>query len=304
MAPTQTHEPRVALGTVQWGMAYGIANHLGPPDSTGVEEILEIARARGIGTLDTARAYGRAEEVIGQHVRGDSVRVVTKLTPDLDARDADRALEQVEASLQTSLRLLGRSRIDTLLLHRMAHLDAHGGRVWERLREAQSRTLVGKLGVSAATPAEALSVLVRPDVDVVQVACSLMDQRLWRAGFFERARRAGKEVFVRSVFLQGVAFLSPEALPKDLDGLRPALTHIQQVADQLGVPAAVLWIEFARQLTADYVLFGVESPSQLEANLRWWDLPSPDPAVMRELVDAIGLLDDRWVDPSRWSTKS
>lgn len=58
-------QPRMALGTVQWGMPYGIGNATGPPSDTELSHMLRAAADLGIDTLDTARAYGNAESRIG-----------------------------------------------------------------------------------------------------------------------------------------------------------------------------------------------------------------------------------------------
>src|SRR5690606_30970516 len=97
---------------------------------------------------------------------------------------------------------------------------------------------IGRLGVSAASPAEAWAALADPEVERVQVATSLLDQRLWRAGFFARARQLRKEVHVRSVFLQGVAFLAPDALPEALAPLRDPLARIHAWAAARGLGPA------------------------------------------------------------------
>ena len=52
---------RIGLGTVQFGMHYGVSNRAGRPDESAVAAILERAVARGVGYLDTAPAYGDAE---------------------------------------------------------------------------------------------------------------------------------------------------------------------------------------------------------------------------------------------------
>ena len=56
---------RLVLGTVQFGMNYGVANTHGKPSYETVKDILRKALDNGITTLDTAAGYGDSEEVIG-----------------------------------------------------------------------------------------------------------------------------------------------------------------------------------------------------------------------------------------------
>ena len=68
---------RIALGTVQFGLRYGIANRTGQVTPEQAGEILEIARAASIDTLDTAIDYGESElRLGGAGVAG--FRIVTK----------------------------------------------------------------------------------------------------------------------------------------------------------------------------------------------------------------------------------
>ncbi len=54
------------LGTVQFGLAYGVANKAGTPAFSEICAMLEEAAAAGINCLDTAAAYGESEEVLGK----------------------------------------------------------------------------------------------------------------------------------------------------------------------------------------------------------------------------------------------
>ena len=57
---------RLGLGTVQFGLAYGIANQVGQVSGVGAAEILGLAWAAGVNTLDTAIGYGNSESILGK----------------------------------------------------------------------------------------------------------------------------------------------------------------------------------------------------------------------------------------------
>ena len=56
---------KVALGTVQFGLDYGVTNQHGQVTIEEVESILDFAKINGIDTLDTASRYGNSEQVLG-----------------------------------------------------------------------------------------------------------------------------------------------------------------------------------------------------------------------------------------------
>ena len=68
---------RIGLGTVQMGLAYGVANTTGQPALAEVNAILTNASELGIDLLDTASAYGNSEEVIGKLADGQ-FKIVSK----------------------------------------------------------------------------------------------------------------------------------------------------------------------------------------------------------------------------------
>lgn len=303
---------RLVLGSAQWGMPYGIANRSGPPAPAEVAAMLARARAAGVHTLDTARAYGESEGLIGTLAPPDSGwRVVTKLAPDVlgnELEDVDEGrtlglgevLERVAASLEASRRALDRDVLPTLLLHRFAHRHACGGRVWRTLLAEREAGRIGALGVSAATPEQAWAALEDPDIETLQVATSLLDLRLHRQGFFARARELGRTVYVRSVFLQGLGHLEPAALPAALAPLAGPMQAIRQTAHEMGVPARALYLAFVRELPGVHPVVGCETETQLAELLADWSSDAVDAAILMRLVEGLPTHDASLVDPSGW----
>ncbi|MFK7895448.1 MAG: aldo/keto reductase [Myxococcota bacterium] len=301
---------RLTLGSAQWGMPYGIANHTGPPDEDELIAMLTRARAAGVGIIDTARAYGESELAIGRALRadqfggaGEGFRVVTKLDPSVHSPGLDilETFDRANASLCRSREALGLDVLPTLLLHRFAHRHACGGKLWRLLLAERDAGRIGALGVSAASPEEAWAALEDPDVQVLQVASSLLDLRLHQQGFFPRARELGRTVYVRSVFLQGVAHLDPAALPAHLAPLAPAMQRIASFAQELGVPSRALYLGFARELLPGaYPVVGCEREAQLAELLEDWTNESVDAAALTSLVEALPLQEAEIVDPSKW----
>jgi aryl-alcohol dehydrogenase-like predicted oxidoreductase len=302
MVNTSFPPSSLALGTAQWGMSYGVANTHGQPDRAEIGRLLELGRSSDITTLDTARAYGTSEEVLGELAAGHAWRIVTKLDPQVyvPGMGWPEVKARVEESLAASRHALGRKVLDTVLVHRSDHRTVLGGSIWSALGDDRSAGRIRQIGVSADSAEAAWAALDDPGVQVLQVATSLLDLRLWRAGFFDQAREAGVDVFVRSVFLQGVAFLPPERLPPAINPLSAPLSRVRTWASQHGTDVYHVFLTFLRDTISATLLVGCETTSQLEALIDAWNIPAlPD---IREVTDLIPDLDDAALSPARWRT--
>lgn len=300
----RTHDPRrLTLGSAQWAGRGGRAKPDGEIDATELAAILERAREAGINSIDTARGYDECEARIGQATTAEEGwRVITRLDPDAHHEGLGIAdtLERLSASLEASRRALDIDVLPVLMLHRFAHRHVCGGRLWRGLLAERDTGRIGSLGVLAATPEEAWAALEDPDIAILQVASSLLDLRLHRQGFFPRARELGRTVYVRDIFLQGVAYLEPETLPPSLLSLVAPMKLIQSCASRVGVPPHALFLAFARELPGAHPILDCETEAQLGTLLADWDSDAIDAATISLLVDSLPTLDGDSVDPSCW----
>jgi len=119
---------KLGLGTVQFGLDYGISNRDGRTSEKEVAAILSIASRQGIRIIDTAALYGTSEEVLGRTLPKDAgFQIVTK-TPQF----AKNKISGAEASIleETFYKSLERLRISAaygLLIHHAADLAVEGG---------------------------------------------------------------------------------------------------------------------------------------------------------------------------------
>lgn len=273
------------------------------PDPIELDAILTRARKAGVASIETARAWPESELRIGHATAAQpDWRIITRLDPDVHQPGLDIAetLDRVSKSLEASRGALDTERLSVLLLHRFGHRHACGGRLWRRLLAERDAGRIGALGICAATPEEAWAALEDPDIEILQVASSLLDLRLHRQGFFPRARELGRTVYVRDIFLQGVARLEPESLPTALRELVAPLQIIRARASRIGVTTAALFLAFARALPGAHPILRCDSDAELEALLADWASDAIDVAKMTLLVDALPTLDAAAVEPTRW----
>ncbi len=262
------------LGCVQLGLAYGAANRTGKPSHSAALRLLGRAVATGIRIFDVARAYGDAEERLGEALSDSPVGIVTKLSPLSAAADTsapEQIVMAVEASIAASREALRRNRLDCVLLHRAAHRTLWGGVVWQRLLAYQHAGIIARLGVSVQSPQEAEEALADPAVQHIQLPFNLLDWR-WGRVLSHCAARPAVTVHARSVFLQGLLAANDPAIWPRIEGVDPnaVLRLVAALAEEFGrESAADLCLAYARgQSFIDGVVIGLETMEQLDANLR------------------------------------
>jgi aryl-alcohol dehydrogenase-like predicted oxidoreductase len=210
-----TRMTALALGTVQFGLDYGIANQRGRIPDAEARQILDRARLAGIDVLDTAIAYGDSELRLG--VLGTAGWQVVSKLPELPEACPD-ILTWVRGAVEGSLQRLRRRRLSGLLLHRPRQLlEAGGERLYDALVRVKQEGLVDRIGMSIYDPAELEAFHGRHRLDIVQAPFSILDRRLANTGWLRRLADQGVEVHVRSVFLQGLLLMPPGRRPKRFD---------------------------------------------------------------------------------------
>ena len=304
---------RLVVGTAQLGMNYGIANAAGMPSPGTAEAILKTAIGSGSGYLDTARAYGHSEDVVGRALASGwkgRAQIITKLSPlaecpEKASPEVVRAF--VESSIFHSMSCLRTNRLDALLLHRASQLSDWDGAVWSCLCEMKSQGTIDRLGVSVQSPEELAESLSVPEVGLIQMPFHILD---WRWDHLvekiedARANR-GVVIHVRSSLLQGLLVSEKPALWRQAGEKEPEL-RIQWLADtarQLGCESvSELCIRYClAKEWIDGVVIGMESLAQLKQNIVVFDKSGLEPDQVRLIEQHRPLLAERTLDPSRWS---
>lgn len=261
---------KLGLGTVQFGLEYGIANRKGRPRDREVRRILTAARAAGVRTLDTAPLYGESEAVLGRCCLDDWYFEIVTKTGVLERPITIQGVGGVRSTFMGSLERLGRSSVYGILAHDAEDLLRPGGDLlYRELEKLRSERLVTKIGVSVYSSAILRVILDRFSIDLVQVPLNLLDQRMTADGTLALLRQRGVEVHARSVFLQGLLLLKPDALPPHLQHANSCLEAVQTFATDSGVSVAGLSLGYVRdRLEVDRLILGVDSAEQFRLNCR------------------------------------
>lgn len=284
---------KLALGTAQFGLDYGIANGRGQIPATEAASILDKARECGMDTLDTAIAYGSSERRLGD-IGVNGWRVVSKL-PAIQPEVADIGAwvrEAVDASLE-------RLRIDALhalLLHRPHQLlEARGDELYRALLLAKARGVVRKIGISIYAPAELSTIADAFEFDIVQAPFSIVDRRMLDSGWLERLAGRRVEIHVRSIFLQGLLLFSATERPARFARWGALWAQWDKWCRDERLTPVEACLRYALSMEeVDRVVVGVDSLAQLKTILRSVAGPLPSPP------ESLSCTDDLLINPGRW----
>jgi aryl-alcohol dehydrogenase-like predicted oxidoreductase len=298
---------RLMLGTVQFGLPYGVGNRTGQPTYGDALAMVAAAVEGGVNCFDTAAAYGTSEEVLGRalHELGvaDRVIVVTKVRPLTAAELADGVLaaRAIERSVADSRQRLRLDCLPVVLFHREA--DAAYCDVLARLR---TQGWLHHAGVSCDNrPGPATAFVAAGQLSALQLPANVLDRRHQRSGVFPRAAARGVAVFIRSVYLQGLLLMPEDDIPPALREVVPARRCLASLASAAGMPLAELAVRFMlAQPGVTCVLTGVETVAQVHENLAIV-ARGPLPADLLRAIDlATPELSETLITPSLWPRRS
>lgn len=286
----------MTLGTVQLGMNYGIANNSGKPSEEKSFAILRSALENGVTALDTARAYGDSELVIGRFLKqwqGNMPAIVTKV-PKLQGQTPKELQQFVTESVEMSLERLGVNKVDAVMLHGAQDPVIHGKACADAVKALLDHGYTDKIGVSVYTAEDIDGMLPYDIFSVTQVPMSIFDQRLIAAGSIAKLQERDYTVFVRSVFLQGLFFLDPEKIddPILLEHAAPKIRLLRKIAEDNNMTVAQLAIAFMRDCAGvTSLVLGADTPEQVMNNVAYFDTPTLDASVMHLLQKEFAFVD-------------
>lgn len=248
---------KIVLGTVQFGLQYGI-NSAGRPNGEAVRNILAEAAKGGITTLDTSSAYGNSEEILGECIaKEESFRIVSKYP---------KGGVSVKDMFNGSIRRL---KVDHLYGYLLHHFEVYKNNpsVWDEFIALKESDKVQKIGFSLYTPEELEYILKNGSpFNMIQIPFNIFDKKF--LPFMKELHEKGIEIHVRSTFLQGLFFKDRNALPAKLQPMRKYLLQLDEFSKQSGLSISEIALNYNLQNPyIDGVLIGVDNVEQLKMNL-------------------------------------
>lgn len=297
----------LCLGTVQFGMDYGIKGQKQPSLDDSVK-MLDYAVQNGIKSIDTARAYGTAEEVVGEFLKRktisrDKLFISSKFKPnsldDVKPKDYKKVIKE---HLENQLKILNTDYLDSYMFHssRYAFDEEKLYAMYEVKKEGKIR----HCGVSVYYPDEAHICIESPYVDFIQLPSSIFDQRMRKEGIFDLALQNGStQIHSRSAFIQGLILMNENEVPDFLKDAKPILNKIEKMCKKYNISRIELAIAYVKQFNAiSHLVFGVDNIEQLKENIKIFENDfSLD--ILKEIGNEFEHLETSIIMPSLWVKK-
>ena len=293
---------KLALGTVQFGLNYGVSNQQGQVSKTQVQEILAQALSLGIKTLDCAAAYGESEHVLGEVIANSNFNIITKIP----------ALPHEQASLfdyfEQSLQKLQQKSVHGLLLHQADNLITHPKKqqIFQQLQSLKQQGLAKLIGASLYSPEQLHYIALHYPIDIAQVPINIFDQRFLAKDIIELCRQKRIKLHARSLFLQGLIFLQEQELPQYFTPYKDKLNAFSQLAKHLACSKLTLALAIVAQESRNYndvidkLVIGVCNSEQLDEIVQAYQ----QAITLAVSIEELTLLKDKrleLINPSLWT---
>lgn len=290
----------LVLGTAQLGLPYGIANQTGQPDQNIATAIIHEAWKNGIREFDTAQAYGNSEQVLGKALGelgiSSEAKIITKFDPGLDHLNA----KIMSRALHRSLQQLGVSSLFGIILHREEMLSLWDKGLAEVIYNLVSSGKVKKIGASVYTPDRAIEALSADGIDIVQLPTNILDRRFESARAFQLADKKKKQIYIRSVFLQGLLLMEPDEIPAKMAFCRPVLEKLESLSNNFGLSRQEIALGYIKsEMPNAYVIFGAETPEQVRENLMVWKKEIPK-SLCNQVRTIFANVNEQIINPVLW----
>lgn len=285
---------KIILGTVQFGLDYGINNDNGKPNYNEVKSIFDYAYNNNINFLDTAEAYGNSHEIIGNyHEASDNkFQVTTKYCSarlDLPKNISDR--------INHHLKILNVNNLYCYMFHNYDDFKNYFNLFKFELLELKNRGIIKKIGVSLHNNYDINDVLENKEINLIQLPYNLLDNKSKREKVFLKAKEKGIEIHTRSTFLQGLFFKDLDTIRGRLVVLKKYLLELKKLVNKNEINSLALSY-VCSNANIDGVLLGVDTVSQLKNNLSCInDVKFKD---IIENIDSINVNEENLLNPANW----
>jgi len=286
---------KLAIGTAQFGMDYGIGSSPGKVSINEVKKILEYAKSTNIDMLDTASAYGKSEKTLGE-LNVDEFKVVTKTRYFNVPKITDDDVNLLNRDFDKSLKDLKLDSVYGLLIHNADDLMKPGAsKIFEFLQNLKKINKIKKIGVSIYENKHLSFVLENFDIDLVQLPLNIFDRRLIDNGMLKLLSQEGLEVHARSIFLQGLILMENSSRPRKFDRWDSLWKAWSEWLNDHQISPLEASIRYAMSFSEiSKVLVGIDSVNQL------MEIMNAASGVLPPIPNELYTDDSLLLNPSNW----
>jgi len=294
---------KLCLGTVQFGLDYGIANTNGEVSQEKVNEILEYVSFKNINCFDTGTMYGNSEQKIGNYLKYNDldIKIVSKIKSDFFKLEHKLSIQNIEKSLND----LSIGTLFALLLHNIEAIQNWSSEDTKLISELKKQNKIKYFGVSIYNDDEFNFALNNENVDIIQIPFNLLDQsqRAFTNNWFKKAKQRNKLIFIRSVYLQGLLLMEQNNIPKHLNKAKKYVKIMDSFCQNLNINKNQLALSFVNTISKDsIVLFGCDTLDQAKENINNFNnLPNLSNSILTDINNKFKNIDETIYNPTLWN---
>ena len=291
---------RLVLGTAQLGITYGIANKAELLDDFQALSIVKTAWDSGIREFDTAQAYGKSECILGAALAelgvSQQVKIITKIAPQIDLENES----DIRHAVQKSLECLKVPILYGLMFHREEVLNLSTQKLASVIQNIVRDGAAMHIGISVYTPEKAIQALETDYFDMLQMPANILDRRFYKTGILTLAKKKRAQIYIRSIFLQGLLLLDPCQIPVEMGFVQPLLASFIRLSEEIGKNRREIALMYMKSRYPEAsIIIGAETPQQVLENVSTWSNTLSAP-LMNRLEEELSPVDESIVDPRLW----
>lgn len=294
----------LSVGTVQFGIPYGLNKAAGKTDEETSFRVLDIATESGVNWLDTAMAYGDSEQVLGNWLRtksADQMPMVATKVNKLDHSSLQTLRASLREQLEESRKRLGLEQIPLLMIHHCEEYFDDPDNMRQVFNELKEDGLIRFSGISAYAFHD-YGKIADSGFDAVQIPVNLFDWNQIDNGGIDRLKEAEMIVFARSVYLQGLVFRKPDQLDERMRFCAPTLERFRGLCEEFGMDPACMAVSFALSLPGiSSLVIGCRNEQQMRSTIQQVDQAREfTPEQMEKIHNAFRDVPERVITPMLW----
>jgi len=286
---------KLSLGTVQFGLNYGIANN-GKPTYDNTDTIINYIIDNGINTFDTAQSYGDSEKILGNSIKNKKdIFIISKLA-------SESFTTNLSENIDKSLSNLKINCMYALLLHDSKLLYNWEERYTKSITNLINKNKIKYFGVSIYTNSDFQLAIQNPNINFIQIPFNIFDQRAISKRWFQQAKEKNKLIFVRSIFLQGLLLMEIQDIPAKLKDAINYLKTFELYAKELNISKSELALSFVNSIaTESLILFGCDSIKQAQENIENFNsLKQLDTDTIERIHKDFNNINENIYNPAKW----
>ncbi len=282
------------VGTAQFGMDYGISNYMGRTKYPEILKIDKFLSSVGVGFYDTAPAYGVAESVVSDLIHnGSELKVITKIKA-VESGNFKSVIESLYRSIDKF-----EGRLWGVLFHNSHDIKYEYYKpVMKEIDRLYQLGVIKNIGASVYNDGDIELLSENLKLDILQVPFNIYDQRFGNNENIKGVRRAGGEIHVRSVFLQGLILMNALSLPDDMSeivSLQKKLYKYSKETETSVYQMCIKWV--MQQNWIDKMVCGVNNLDQAKNLVDNFNTAG---GVVDINLSEFCVSDINIINPSRW----